>query len=447
MLISDFKLLEQRLKPSEIHNLYHFRPLEAFSIDSRTIRKHQGFIAIKGKYQDGHKFIPQAIKKGAGLIIAQKYIPTSFKIPFFVVEDTYKALGTLAGYIRQKKNPFVYAITGSVGKTTTKEMLFFLLKEHYKVLKNQGTENNFLGVAKTILSLTDEKVAILELGTNAKGEIAALAEICLPDAGIITYVKPVHLEGLADLRGVWQEKVSMFKATPRIRPVLNRDDSYLAKTKVSQKVFWFGRSRNNDLFARLKGKTKENAIFLIQNKHELVLPLHQEGFITNALAAISGARLLGIELGGLVEKMNQFKELLPMRMQMQPWGEHFVLNDAYNANPYSFAQALKVLKNYPLRKIAVIGDMLELGRRSRYYHQLLALQIMRNNFDYCLTIGSFTLCLREKLHQLGYKRAYHFLSHKEIAEFIARRTHSRRYLIFLKGSRKMELEKVINHLS
>jgi len=459
MIITDFKVLEKILKPEGIYNLYHFKSLKGFSLDSRSIIKDEAFVAIKGKHRDGHSFIKRAIAKGASLIVAEKYIVTKPKVPFFVVENSYQALKSIATYVRRKKNPFVFGITGSLGKTITKEMLSFLISSRFKVLKNKGTENNILGLAKTCFSLRDEEMMILELGTSAKGEIESLAEIAIPDVGIITFVKPVHLEGLESLRGVFDEKTSLFKANPKMKAVLNRDDFYLSKIPRSNKVYWFGRrshplggkDKNNHLFARLAGRCRGNSTFLIQDKYRLILPSYREGFISNVLAAILGAKIVGLSLKESVERIRDYKNFLPLRMQIEKHKGFSVLNDAYNANPYSFQMAFKGLKECSLKKIAVIGDMLELGKKSRYYHELLAGQIKKGKFDCCLTLGQHTQYLKRKLKSLGYKKAFHLSSHKAIAQFINKmigksRESKKRYLIFLKGSRKMELEKVIEYL-
>ena len=459
MVISDFKILERLLKPSQIRNLYHFKPVKGFSLDSRSIARDEAFVAIKGKHHNGHSFIKRAIVKGANLIVAQEYIATKPKVPFFVVRDSYQALKSIATYVRKKKKPFVFGITGSLGKTITKEMLSFLLVPRFKVLKNKGTENNLLGVAKTCFSLRDEEIMILELGTSIRGEIKPLAEIATPDVGIITFVKPVHLEGLGSLRGVFNEKISLLKANPKMKVVLNRDDPYLSKIRRPNKIYWFGRrshplggkEKNNHLFARLIGRQGRVSTFLIQNKYELSLPSYCEGFISNVLAAMLGAKILGLPLKELVERIRDFENFLPLRMRNEKHKGFSILNDAYNANPHSLQAAFKSLKECPLRKIAVIGDMLELGKKSRYYHELLAGQIKRSKFDYCLTLGEHAKYLEMKLKGLGYKKAFHFSSHKAIAQFINKRIgrsleSKKRYLIFLKGSRKMELEKVIKYL-
>ena len=451
MIISDFKVLERILKPEKIYNLYHFKPLKGFSLDSRSIARGEAFVAIKGKHYDGHSFIRRAIARGASLIVAERYIPTKPKVPFFIVRNSYQALKSIAAYVRKKKNPFVFGITGSLGKTTTKEMLSFLLAPHFKVLKNKGTENNLLGVTKTCFLLRDEEVLILELGTSIKGEIESLSEIATPDVGIITFVKPVHLEGLGSLKGVFDEKTSLLKANPKMKAVLNRDDPYLSKMRRSNKIYWFGKEKRNNLFVRLIGRDGGVSTFLIQDKYELSLPSYCEGFISNILAAILGAKILGLPLKELIERIRGYRNFLPLRMQTQKHRGFSILNDAYNANPHSLQVAFKSLEKCPLKKIAVIGDMLELGKRSRYYHELLAGQIKRGKFDYCLTLGEYTQHLERKLKGLGYRKAFHFSSHKAIAQFINKRigpslANKKRYLIFLKGSRKMELEKVIKYL-
>jgi UDP-N-acetylmuramoyl-tripeptide--D-alanyl-D-alanine ligase len=449
-LITDFRILERILKPKEVRNIYYFKPIKGFSMDSRSIKKQQAYIAIKGKHHDGNKFIKSAVLKGANFVIAQNYIPTKPRVPFYIVDDTCQALAAIANYIREKKKPFVYGITGSIGKTTTKEMLSFLLEPYFKVLKNKKTENNLLGVGKTILCLQDEKVMILELGTNMKGEIRELAQISRPDIGIITFIKPVHLEGLGSLKGILKEKTSLLEGNPKIKAVLNSDDPYLAKVKNQNKIYWFGSNKGSNLWARLVKRADSNSLFLIQNKYKLTLPFHYEEFITNSLAAILGAHLLGIPLADLVGRMSSFCNWPAMRMQMQELNGFFILNDAYNANPYSLTKALESLRNYSFKKIAVIGDMLELGKKSIYYHKLLASSIIKNNIDYCLTIGDHTVHLSNRLKELGYPGAFHFSSHSSIARFISKKAERenplKRYLIFLKGSRKMELEKVIDYL-
>ncbi len=451
MIISDNAQLERIVRPYKICNISFFKLIRGFSINSRSIKSNQAFVALRGRHCDGHDFIQMAVDKGAVSIIAEKYVDTTPKVPFFIVEDSYKAIEKISVYIRKKSNCIVYGITGSLGKTTTKEILSFLLEPYFKVLKNYKTENNILGVAKTIFALRDEKILILELGTNTKGEIKQLGKMSCPDIGIITFIKPVHLEGLKNLKGVFDEKISLIGVNPKMKVILNRGDAYLRKIKGSSNIYWFGKNKKNDLFFKSEKKKGDSSVFMIQGKYKLVLPRHLDVFIVNFLAAISGAHILGIPLKYLVERANLFKEFPDMRRNMIESNGMYILNDAYNANPFALRAALRSLKPYPFKKIAVIGDMLELGNKSIYYHESAAAEIIRNDFKYCLTYGDYSIYLRDKLKKLGFRNAKHFNSHKEIVRFIkdivnSKSSGSKRCLIFLKGSRNMELEKVVQGL-
>lgn len=453
MLISNQSFFKKLIQAKVAHNESAFRPVSGFSLDSRSIVRGEAFFALKGKHCDGHDFIAQAVSKGACCIVAERYLPLKPEVSFFIVKDAYQALSRAISYIRKIKKPFVYAVTGSIGKTTAKEMLAFLLEPYFRVAKSRGTENNLLGLAKTIFSLKDEEILIVELGTNAPGEIETLTRALRPDVGILTFIKPVHLEGLKSLKGILKEKISLFKVKPGVTAVLNRDDPYLAGVKGIKKIYWFGTKRGgaNDLSARLIRRAADKSFFLVQGKYQLILPAHKEQFIANALGAILGAHLKGIGIGKLVERMNSFNSFAPMRMQLKQLNGFFVINDAYNANPFSCQQALKNLKKYPSPKIAVIGDMLELGAKTAYYHRRLAPYLIKSGADWCLTLGHYTPYLNAALKKLGYRRALHFPSQRALAEFIRSRIQQRKNteqtcVIFLKGSRKLELEKVLDYL-
>ncbi|MFA5271837.1 MAG: UDP-N-acetylmuramoyl-tripeptide--D-alanyl-D-alanine ligase [Candidatus Omnitrophota bacterium] len=443
MIIKDFSKLEKLLDPYKIYNLFHFNAIAGFSIDSRSIKKGDAFIALKGKLCDGHDFIKDAVKNGASCVIAEKEIGFKCKVPVFLIDDAYVALAKICRYVREKKNPVVYAISGSVGKTTTKEMLYFLLEKDFSVLKNYKTENNVLGVAKTIFSLNDEKVLILELGTNHPGEIGNLSSMAYPDTGIITFVKPVHLEGLKSLEGVFREKTELLRANPRINAVLNRDDAHLRKVNFCKNTFWFGKNKECNLYAKFLRSDINESVFLIQNEFELRLSNGFPGFIYNALSAILAASLMRVPVRKLVERLNDFKDFPSQRMEMKKINNLVFMNDAYNSNPYAFCEALHMVRKFPLKKIAVVADMLELGPKSEYYHRKLARPVIHAGFDYVLTFGKYSAYLKDDLKKLGYKNAYHFSSCEDIADFIGKYA-KQGSLVFLKGSRGMQLEKVLD---
>jgi UDP-N-acetylmuramoyl-tripeptide--D-alanyl-D-alanine ligase len=446
MLIYDFEKIVKLVKPVRIYNLYHFRPISGFSIDSRTIKPQEAFIALKGAHLDGHEFMPAAAQGGASLIISERDAPLNSTTPFFVVESSFEALKKICRYVRDEKNPFVYAITGSIGKTTAKEMLSFLLEDKFKIQKNYQTENNIFGVAKTIFSLGNADVLILEFGTNHPGEIKELCRMSYPDVGVITFIKPVHLEGFKDLKGVFEEKVSLLKANSKITAVLNKDDSYLRKINFCKKVYWYGRSAKNDLSARLLKSNFKESSFIIQNEFELALPTAFDNFIYNGLAAMLAASVLKISVKELVYRLNQFKEYPRSRMELKEAGGFLFLNDAYNANPYSFQETLKAVKKFSLKRVAVVGDMLELGPKSIFYHHKLAEHLRHGDFAYVLSMGTHSLHLNQRLKMQGYKNAYHFSSCDDIVDFIKKNVE-KGSLIFLKGSRAMSLERVLNTIA
>ncbi len=422
MEITSFKTIERVVKPYKVYNLYHFKPVKGFSLDSRSIEKGEAFVALRGRHKNGHDFIKDAASKGASLIIASRYTETIRKVPQFIVEDSFQALRRIILFLRQKyRKAAVLAVTGSLGKTTTKEMLEFILTPYWKVLKSRGTENNILGVAKTIFSYDNHDLIIFELGTNQKGEIPNLAKLVKPEIGIVTCIKPVHLEGLGSLEQIKQEKLSLFANSPKIKAVLNNQDSLLSKARLKNKIYWFGKKKENELFYSLIKRKNNQVYFKILGKYDLILPLRFEHFIDNCLAALLAAHLLGLPYKDLVERLNSFKFFFAMRMEKVEIDNYTILNDAYNASPESFKKAFLTLKRFKLPKVIVVSDMLELGPKSDYYHRRLASQILKSECRYCLTLGSYAKIVNKQLKEKGYKNAFHFSSHREIANFFKKK--------------------------
>ncbi|MBD3264087.1 MAG: hypothetical protein GF375_03175, partial [Candidatus Omnitrophica bacterium] len=254
-----------------------------------------------------------------------------------------------------------------------------------------------------------------------------------------------------DKEGVFKEKLSLLEASPDTKGVLNGEDTYLCRLRNRKNIYWFGRNRDNDLYYRLKKREKAVSHFLIQDKHEVVLPIYREKFIVNAAAALLTASLLGYDLKKMAEKINDFDRFPSMRMEMQELNGYLVLNDAYNSNPYSLRESLKVLKYYKCPKIAIIGDMLELGRKSVYYHKNAAHSLRSGGFEWVVLTGRNSRHIQEELKNLGCKNTVFLESCEKIAGFIKKHSQRRnklkkRYLLFLKGSRSMGLEKVIDYL-
>ncbi len=444
MQINDIEILRKIVAPRQIINAGRFAGVSGFSLDSRTIKRGEVFFAVKGTHCDGHDFMAAAAEKGAALIVAEHY-PVTITVPVMVVNDAMAALKAVCAWLRREKNPRVFAVTGSVGKTTTKEMLHFLLQGQGAVCKNYKTENNLFGVAKTILSLKDEKILVMEVGTNAPGEIRELAEIVYPDVGVITFIKPVHLEKLKSLPGILREKSDLLRVNPAVTAVLNRDDRYLRAIDFCRDIRWYGVKKHDGLWARpVKGVSS----FLVNGKLPLTLKTPMADFIYNALAALQAAMVGGVSLEDGVARLNAFDAFGDGRLAREKIGELLVVNDAYNANPYAVARSLAALKSYPQKKIVVLGDMLELGPRSPLYHSGLSRDIIKNDIAYCLLLGEAMRALEKRLKACGYKNVVHFDSHEEAARFAQKLTAGAPgdYLLFLKGSRRMQLEKIAQFL-
>ena len=351
-----------------------FPYFSGISTDSRVLEKGDLFIALKGTRYDGHEFVPLVIEKGAFGIIIERHI----EIPHFdgaviKVKSTIEALGKLAKHYRMKyKIPFI-AITGSNGKTTTKEMTAHILGLYKKVLKNKGNYNNYIGVPFTIFSMdAQHEIGIVEMATNRPGEIDFLANIVMPEIGVITAIHPVHLMGLRDIEGVKREKGSLLKYVSKF--VFNADDDRvvsLSRGFLGERI-GFG-IKNGDVRATAIDKNGLSGItFKICLPGEKftvkchILGGHQ---VYNALAAATVAWVLGTPSSLIKKGLETFTPLKGRLSVFKGKNGIWILDDSYNANPKSVLSALEVLRDLPGKKIVVLGDMLELGDTSKRWHE------------------------------------------------------------------------------
>lgn len=371
--------------------------VKGISIDSRTIKPGEAFIALKGSNFDGHNFIAAAIKKGAGAIIAgssgHPVIRRAGKIPLIEVKDTIIALGDIARFKREEFTLPVIAVTGSNGKTTTKEMIAWVLSKRFKVLKNIGTKNNQIGLPLTLSGLNASyDFAVLELGTNHFGEIDYLAKITQPNIAIITNIGPSHLKYFRDLRGVFREKYSLLRhlEVPHIA-MLNADDrllkKYTSKNNNRNTIFGFGIKNKSDFFASAIRILNGRIEFLVNQKYRVTLKASGYFNIYNALVAIAVGRIFSMEYRDIAERLFNF-EFPQDRLQHLRLNKIKFINDTYNSNPSSLKQALDVLDELKVkgRKIFVMGDMLELGSLEEFFHRQAGKEIA-HICDCLVTVG------------------------------------------------------------
>lgn len=422
------------------------------SIDSRTLKKGEAFVAIRGRRFNGHDFIDKAVAKGAACIIKEYSFQTKEnRLPIIEVRDTIKALGEIARAHRLKMSIPLVAITGSNGKTSAKEMIARVLGQRYNVLKNEGTKNNHIGVPLTLLQLNHSyEAAVLELGTNNFGEIKNLSSIALPNIGIVTNIGKAHLQAFQNLYGVCREKMSLLKNLQRPRIVLlNGDDQFLKSRlpglKSNYFIATFGLKRRNDFFAEKISIKRRKISFCANGKHKLTLNTLGRKNVYNALAAIAIGRLFGVSYREISTALAKFS-FPEGRLKLVRDDGRLIIDDSYNSNPNSLLEALEVLKNFKIkgRKIFIMGDMLELGRDSEKLHIDVG-DKLGAVCDILITVGKFSRLAALQAKKKGFDPESIFICRDR---FQARKVLSERIplkkddLILIKGSRSMKMEEV-----
>jgi UDP-N-acetylmuramoyl-tripeptide--D-alanyl-D-alanine ligase len=429
------------------------------SIDSRTIKKGNLFVAIPGERYDGHKFVSEATKKGTSfVVISQEKIDQVEKkevkgIPVVLVEDTKKALREIAAWHRKRFELPTVAITGTNGKTTTKEMIAEVLSSKFKVLKSIKSYNNLIGVPLTLFELDkDIQVLVLELGMSSPGEIGILTQTAKPNLGVITNIGPAHLESMESLEKIARAKFELLDYMPPPHlAVLNADDEFLAKRikDAKEKTISFGIKNKADFQANGLILGNEGYIgFRVNGKLNVNLKLLGEHNVYNALSAFAVGSLLGVDELKIKESLERYTPF-ELRTELVRFGNIRVINDSYNANPVSMANALKTLKQMRSegRKIAVLGDMLELGEKAFEYHFELGKCVAEWGIDLLLTVGELSPAIGQGAREHGMKpeRIFAFDNNEEVSSYLAKNLQSGD-LVLIKGSRKMKLEEAVLNL-
>lgn len=433
--------------------------INGISTDTRSICHKDWFVALQGKNFNGNSFIETAFEKGVSGVIVDDTADLSTSVvkfgPVLKVNDTTMALGEIARLWRIKFNIPVIAITGSNGKTTTKEMVYSILNTRFSTLKNEGNLNNLIGLPKTLLKLEkNHRAAVVELGMNHAGEIKRLAGICKPCIGIITNIQAAHLEGLKSLNNIAKAKSELLtEMCHDDTMILNRDDPYFEMLSglCKCRIVSFGLSDDADVQGvDITSNDFNNSEFTIRSKNgsfRVVIPLVGEHFVLNALAASATALTLGFNISEIREGLLNFT-LPPFRMEVIRLKNKgcTVINDSYNANPGSMRAALKTVENGVKtgRIVAVLGTMLELGNDSKKIHRDIGRDIAKGRWDILLGFGKYApdYCDGAVSEGMDVNDTYAFTDHTTLAKKLTELVRPED-TVLLKGSRGMKMEQIL----
>jgi UDP-N-acetylmuramoyl-tripeptide--D-alanyl-D-alanine ligase len=421
------------------------------SLDSRTITPGNLFIAVPGARVDGHDFIEEAYQKGAAAALVLRSITSD--LPQLIVDDIPAALGKIAAHWRNQFNiPFV-AVTGSNGKTTLKNMINAILiaacnGNQDEVLATQGNFNNFYGLPLTLARLNEKhRYAVIEMGMNHFGEIEYLSRLTRPTVAVITNAGTAHLEGVGDLAGVARAKSEIFLGLQENgTAILNRDDAFYHfwREQIGQHRFLtFGFHSEADVTGKLADGGDKPVLMLSTPKGTTAIhmPLLGKHNVLNTFSAAASALALGIELDVIKAGLEAI-HAAPGRLQLHSLANGVnIIDDTYNANPYSLAAAVETLATFAGKKILVLGDMKELGNEAKIIHADAGKNIRAAGIDYLFTFGELSAFTAQTFGE----GAYHFNEQEKLVTalkpFLYKQT-----TILVKGSRSMRMEKVVTEL-
>lgn len=370
-------------------------------LDSRKVEKDNLFIATVGERVDGHTFISSVFEKGALAVVCEKE-PANPEGPYILVKDSFQALKDMASFYREQLNIKVVGITGSVGKTSTKEFVASVLSTHFRVLKTEGNFNNEVGLPLTVLRIRDDtEVAVLEMGISDFGEMHRLSSIAKPDICLITNIGQCHLENLGTRDGILKAKSEIFDFMSEDGAVcLNGDDDKLSSVTSVKGIapYFFGRKSSNSFFAtdcENMGLLGSKAVIHREGRSfEVNIPLPGEHMISNALAATAVATVLGLTDDEIVKGIESV-EAVGGRSHIISADKITIIDDCYNANPVSMKAAIDLLSMANTRKVAVLGDMFELGTNEKQLHEEVGAYAAYRNIDVIVCIGNLSRSMFE----------------------------------------------------
>ena len=416
-----------------------------FSQDSRQMKNGGMYIPLKGERFDGHDFIESAFQTGATAIITAKDVSYPDKI-VIKVEDTYQALKDMAIYLRSHRPVKVVGVTGSVGKTSTRDMVYSVVKQKYKTLKTEGNYNNAIGLPLTILRLKDEQVMVLEMGMNHLKEMEELSMIACPDISAITNVGTAHIGELGSRENILKAKMEIITGmSDDSMLVINNDNDMLSTVEVERlNLIRVGIDNGVDFKARNVVLSDEGSTFDFEYKgkvYSVDVPVPGKHFVMNALIAIAIGLQLDISPEQCIKGVKEF-ELTRNRMDIVELKNNITLIDGtYNASEDSMKSSIDVLATYKRRKIAVLADMLELGEYSEQLHRNIGMYVAKNKIDILVAVGQESKYIIDAASKAGVKQICYCNSNEEVVNYLEKIIQSNDVVLF-KGSNGMKLGNV-----
>ncbi len=423
--------------------------INGVSIDSRKIKPGDIFIALRGNRFDGQSFVSDAATRGAGCVIVENLPQEELPLPFILVDDSLKALGDLSAFVRRSCRASLIGITGSFGKSTTKELIGRVLKRSYRTVVAEKSFNNLIGLPLTLLRVVPEtEFIVAEMGINQRGEMERLIEIASPNYAVITAIAPVHTEGLGDLSGVAQEKLRLlYCLPPGAVAFLNGDDMTLRKLSQTPfcEVVYYGFGEGVDLRGEVVDWGWDGVRFRIEGR-EFMLPLLGKFWVYSALAAYAVGRRFSVPTDIMDEVFSTFSPM-PGRMVTHKVRGVVVVDDSYNASPVSMKEVLRTVSSLPARRrFAFLADMLELGDQAEQAHRDLGAYLATLPFNSVSFVGNLSAFAYQEAKLKGLTSAKHYEKIDELLVSMDKLGLEEGDVVVVKGSRAMGMEKVVEKL-
>ncbi len=425
------------------------------SIDSRDVDENTLFIPLKGEKADGHDYIDKAIEKGVPILLTQRDMKPRENVCILRVADTLKAMGALAHFYLNLVQVRVVAVTGSVGKTSTKEMIASVLSQKFRVVKTQGNYNNHIGLPLTVFRLTrQDEIAVLEMGMNHFGEIDYLAGIANPDVAVITNIGVSHIENLGSREGILKSKMEIARhIKPGGKLVINVDNDMLQKVTAEKPKFLVTYGVQNEkamLRATDISVHPEGVNFAVKhggNVYKVSVPALGEYHVYNALCALCVGEQFGMKMPEMIQGVTHF-ENTGLRMHVETVKDYTVLVDCYNAAPDSMRAALTVLFGFKNpRRVAILGDMFELGFYAETAHRGVGMEVAKQKVDVLIAIGSLAQEYVKGAIDGGFsKENIHWFCDTAACEKELLKLLKPQDVVLLKASRGMAFEEILHYL-